>query len=54
MATEKYTVTGDEVVQKIKQLIHEGNIRQVRIIHKGKAILDVPLSIGALLLPLWL
>ncbi len=47
MATEKFTVSGDEVVEKIKQLIHEGNIRQVRIIHKGKTILEIPLSIGA-------
>ncbi len=47
MATEKFTVSGSEVVEKIKQLIHEGNIRQVRIIHKGKTILEIPLSIGA-------
>ncbi len=47
MATEKFTVSGSEVVEKIKQLIHEGNIRQVRIIHKGKTILEIPLSVGA-------
>jgi Domain of unknown function (DUF4342) len=48
MATsEKFTISGDEVVQKVKQLIHEGNIRRVRIIHKGNLIMEMPLTIGA-------
>jgi len=45
--SEKFTVSGDQLVEKIKQLIHEGNIRKVRIIHKGKTVLDIPLTIGA-------
>ena len=47
MTTEKFTVSGSQLVEKVKQLIHEGNIRQVRIIHKGKTILEIPLTIGA-------
>ena len=48
MATsEKFTVSGEEVVQKVKQLIHEGNIRRVRIIHKDDIIMEMPLTIGA-------
>jgi len=34
-------------VEKIKQLIHEGNIRKVRVIHKGKTVFEIPLTIGA-------
>ncbi len=45
--TEKYTVSGKDVVEKVKQLIHEGNIRRIRLIHEGKTIIDIPLSIGA-------
>jgi len=45
--TERFTVNGDEVVAKIKQLIHEGNIRKVRLIHQGKTIIEIPLSVGA-------
>jgi hypothetical protein len=45
--TERFTVNGDEVVAKIKQLIHEGNIRRVRLIHQGKTIIEIPLSVGA-------
>jgi hypothetical protein len=44
---EKFTVSGDKLVAKIKQLIHEGNIRRVRVIHEGKTVLEIPLSVGA-------
>jgi hypothetical protein len=44
---EKFTVSGDQVVAKVKQLIHEGNIRRVRLLHQGKTIIEIPLSIGA-------
>jgi len=44
---EKFTIDGDKVVEKVKQLIHEGNIRRVRIIHEGRTVLEIPLSIGA-------
>jgi len=48
MATEaKLTVSGDKLVEKVKQLIHEGNIRRVRVIHEGRTVLEIPLSIGA-------
>jgi hypothetical protein len=44
---EKFTVSGSQVVEKVKQLIHEGNIRKVRVIHQGKTIIEIPLSVGA-------
>jgi len=47
MSTEKFTVSGDELVTRIKNLIHEGNIRRVRVIQGGKTILEIPLSVGA-------
>jgi len=45
--TEKFTLSGSEVVEKVKQLIHEGNVRKVRLLHEGRTVLEVPLSIGA-------
>ena len=45
--SEKFTISGSQLVDKIKQLIHEGNIRKVRVIHEGKTIIEIPLSIGA-------
>lgn len=45
--TERFTVTGSQVVEKVKELIHEGNIRRVRILHQGKPVVELPLSVGA-------
>ena len=47
--TEKdnFTVSGSRLVDKIKQLIHQGNIRRVRIIHEGRVVLEIPLTLGA-------
>ncbi len=44
---EKFTVSGSQLVDKVKELIHEGNIRKVRIIHKEKTVFESPLTIGA-------
>jgi len=46
-AKEKFTVSGSQLVDKIKQLIREGNIRRVRIIHKEKTVFEIPLTVGA-------
>ena len=45
--TEKFTVSGSQLVEKVKQLIHEGNIRKVRLLHEGRTVIELPLSIGA-------
>ncbi len=45
--SEKFTVSGSQLVEKVKQLIREGNVRRVRLLHDGKTIFEIPLSIGA-------
>ena len=45
--TEKFTVSGSHLVEKVKQIIREGNIRRVRLLHEGRTIIEIPLSIGA-------
>ena len=47
MSTERIKVSGSQLVEKIKQLIHEGNIRRVRILHEERTVLEIPLTIGA-------
>ena len=53
--TQEFTLSGDEVVAKVKELIHEGNIRRIIIKNEdGRTMLEVPLTlglIGAALLP---
>ncbi len=46
MTEEKFTVDGNQLVEKVKQLIHEGNIRRIRLIHKGRPLIDIPLTVG--------
>ena len=45
--SEKFTVSGSQLVDKIKQLIREGNVRKVRLVHEGRTIIEIPLTIGA-------
>ena len=47
-ASEKYTISGEEVVKKVKQIIHEGNIRRIRVIQKGSVVMEIPLTAGAI------
>jgi hypothetical protein len=55
--TEEYQVDGDYLVGKIKELVHEGNIRRITIKNEeGKRLIEIPLTIGAVgavLLPVW-
>lgn len=44
---DQLKVSGSRVVNKIMQLIREGNVRRIRLIHKGNTILKIPLTIGA-------
>ncbi len=46
--TEEFTVSGDEIVKKVKELIKKGNARRIIIKNqKGDSLLEVPLTIGA-------
>jgi len=47
MNSEKFTLSGSQLVERVKQLIREGNIRRVRVLHEGRTVLEIPLSIGA-------
>ena len=55
--TEEFTLDGDEVVAKVKELIRQGNIRRIIIKNEdGRTMLEVPLTIGligAALLPVF-
>ena len=45
--TEEFHVNGEELLARIKKLIHEGNIRRIIIKDKeGKTVMEIPLTIG--------
>ena len=56
-STEEFRVNGEAVVGKVKEIIHEGNIRRITIKNdKGDVLIEIPLTVGVvgvLLLPVW-
>jgi len=45
--TEEFQVRGDMLIAKIKELLHEGNIRRVIIKNEeGRTLIDIPLTLG--------
>jgi len=54
---EEFRVDGEQLVSKIKEIIHEGNVRRIIIKNeKDEVLVELPLTIGvvgALLLPVW-
>lgn len=45
--TEEFHVNGEELLARIKKLLHEGNIRRIIIKDKeGKTVMEIPLTIG--------
>jgi len=55
--TEEFRVSGERVVEKVKELIREGNVRRITLKNdEGKTLIEIPLTlgvIGTLLLPVW-
>ena len=44
---ESFTLNGEQILKKIKELIEEGNVRKISIHDKtGKEIMSFPLTIG--------
>lgn len=54
---DEIKVTADKLKARLKELVHEGNVRRVMVRNaEGRTLLDMPLAAGlagALLLPFW-
>ena len=49
VAREEFTVSSDNLIQRVKELLHEGNV--TRIIVKdvnGKVLLEIPATVGVI------
>ncbi len=53
--TEELRVSGEGLVAKVKELIHQGNVRRIIVKNEeGRSLLEIPLTVGvvgAVLLP---
>jgi hypothetical protein len=44
---EEFKLDGSKVVDKVKELIHEGNIRRIILKNEeGKTLIEIPLTLG--------
>ena len=51
---ETFKAEGENVVDKVKQIVHEGNVRRVVVKHDGRKVAEFPLTagvVGAVLAP---
>lgn len=57
VSREEFSVSSDDLVRNVKQLLHEGNVRRIIVKNEeGKTLMEIPVTlgvIGALVAP-WL
>jgi hypothetical protein len=55
--SESYRINGEQLVTRVKELVHEGNVRRIIVKNeKNETIMEFPLTmgvVGAVLLPIW-
>ena len=57
VTTEEYSVSSDNLIERVKELLHEGNVTRIIVKNeKGETLVEIPATvgvIGAVLVP-WL
>ncbi|HEY3933982.1 MAG TPA: DUF4342 domain-containing protein [Gemmatimonadales bacterium] len=57
MNTEEYKVSGEKLVDRVRELVREGNARRIIVKNEaGHTLLEIPLTMGimgAMFLPIW-
>jgi hypothetical protein len=43
---ESVKVEGEELLEKVKDFVREGNVRRIVIQHQGKSVAEFPLTVG--------
>jgi Domain of unknown function (DUF4342) len=44
---EEFTIKGSDLVDKVKEFIHEGNVRRIIIKNEeGRTLIEIPLTVG--------
>jgi hypothetical protein len=47
--TEEYTVNSDNLIERVKQLLHEGNVTRVIVKDENdRALLEIPATVGVI------
>ena len=55
--TEQHKVSGEKLLARVKELVHEGNVRRIILVNdQGHTLIEIPLTlgvVGAVLMPVW-
>ena len=43
---EQIRVQGEQLVEKVRELIHEGNVRHIVIKHEDHTVMELPITLG--------
>ncbi|WP_404786241.1 DUF4342 domain-containing protein [Altericista sp. CCNU0014] len=47
VTVEEFTISGNDLAVKVKELVHEGNIRRIIIKNEeGRVLIEIPLTVG--------
>lgn len=46
---ERFTVKGEQLLKKVRELIREGNVRRISITDKkGRTVVELPVTVGVI------
>lgn len=55
--TEEFKISGEKVLETLRRLVREGNVRRIILKHDdGRTLIEIPLTLGVIgtaLLPVW-
>jgi len=43
---ESFKVTGDDLLKRVKELVHEGNVRRVVVKQGSRTVVEFPVTVG--------
>jgi len=43
---ESFKVKGEELLDRVKQILHEGNVRRIVVKQGGRTVVEFPLTLG--------
>lgn len=46
--TDSFSVRSSDVIDKVKELLHEGNVNKISIKSEGRTVVEIPVALGAI------
>jgi hypothetical protein len=43
---EELHIQGEHLAERVKDLIHEGNVRRIIVKHEGQTVVELPVTVG--------